>query len=343
MEGIGNSTLLGVDYYFPKVQKTNLKMPVVYRLLLGILTFVSSTSLILILFTKTVKIHNLHPLKWLPLLMAFLGFFLAGKINQKSKLIFTMLLLLGLLIYQPFELLYFPHFYVVVLISILAILLTRNEIRTQLKLGIGLLSLILFGFYLFNQALIIENKGFGTDSNNNLYNATVLWDFTNGQLKKLPVVDLEDIHGNKVELKNFEGKILYLSFWATWCGPSLTERPDLEKLREEFQSNPKVVFIDISVDSNREDWISFISKNKPKGIQLIAKNEVKAKVEFEFSCTPSHFIVDYQGNFKKCSSPRFIEKNLLSAPILTSEYVQTPYKVFKIIQEDGNEKLIRVK
>lgn len=318
-------------------------MGIIFRLLLGVLSIVGSVFLIILFFTKVVQINNVASLKWLPLLLAFIGFYFAGLINKQTKLHFLLFLLLVLFIFQPLELLYFPHFNLVILFAISALAITRKEFRLNIKIGIALISFIVFNVFLFGGPLIIKNERFGTDASLNLYNATVLWDFENGKLKKTPKVGFEDIQGNEVDLKTFQGKTLYLTFWATWCGPSLNEKIDLEKLKKNLISNPNVIFIDISVDTDKDAWKSFISKNNPKGIQLISKNSISPKIEFGFSGTPSHFLVDSIGNFKKCNSPKYIHQDLLIEPSLTHKFLNTPYRVFRIEVEDGKEKLIRVK
>lgn len=318
-------------------------MKLIFRLLLGVLSIVGSAILLLLFFTKVVPINSVTTLKWLPLLLSFVGFYVAGLINKKTKPLFLLFLLVALLIFQPLEQLFFPHFNFVILFAIAALAITREEVKLKIKIGFGLLSFLIFNLFLFSEPLIIKNKGFGTDANFNLYNATYLWDFENGKLKKTPDVSFEDIHGNELELKTFQGKTLYLTFWATWCGPSIAEKTDLEKLKEDLSSNSNVIFIDISVDSEREAWKTFVTTNNLKGIQLISKNSLLPKIEFGFSGTPSHFIVDSLGNFKECNSPKFINKDLLIEPSLTHKYLNTPYMVFQIKVEEGNEKLIRVK
>jgi thiol-disulfide isomerase/thioredoxin len=36
---------------------------------------------------------------------------------------------------------------------------------------------------------------------------------------RAPDFSLKDLNGNKVGIKQFKGKIIFLNFWATWCGP----------------------------------------------------------------------------------------------------------------------------
>jgi len=51
-----------------------------------------------------------------------------------------------------------------------------------------------------------------------------------GDKKKAPHFCLEGLNGEKVQLKALKGKIIFLNFWATWCGPCKEEMPSMEAL-----------------------------------------------------------------------------------------------------------------
>lgn len=64
-----------------------------------------------------------------------------------------------------------------------------------------------------------------------------------GSLKKLVVhstpkptseVAFETFEGEKVTLADYQGQIVVLNFWATWCAPCRKEMPDLDALQAEF-------------------------------------------------------------------------------------------------------------
>ena len=43
-----------------------------------------------------------------------------------------------------------------------------------------------------------------------------------------------DIEGNAVDLKDLQGRVLVVNFWATWCEPCRDEMPSLQRLREKL-------------------------------------------------------------------------------------------------------------
>ena len=51
---------------------------------------------------------------------------------------------------------------------------------------------------------------------------------------RAPTFTLPDIQGNDRYLSEFEGKVILLNFWATWCGPCALEMPSMERLYREF-------------------------------------------------------------------------------------------------------------
>ena len=52
-----------------------------------------------------------------------------------------------------------------------------------------------------------------------------------------PDFTLADLEGNLVSMNQFQGKVVLLNFWGTWCGPCRVDNPNLVKLYDKF--NPK--------------------------------------------------------------------------------------------------------
>jgi peroxiredoxin len=68
---------------------------------------------------------------------------------------------------------------------------------------------------------------------------------------------LRDVDGNAVTLSELKGKVVVLSFWATWCGPCKEEMPHFQALYGKLQGDGLVV-LSISTDDARS-----ASKVKP--------------------------------------------------------------------------------
>ncbi len=112
--------------------------------------------------------------------------------------------------------------------------------------------------------------------------------------KKAPNFCLRDLNGKTVELKNFNGNIVILTFWATWCGPCKKEMPAFEALYQRFK-HKKFSFFAISVDYEGSNSVAeFIKKNGYTFPVLVdPKNSVIDL--FEIRGIPTTVIIDKKG------------------------------------------------
>lgn len=63
-----------------------------------------------------------------------------------------------------------------------------------------------------------------------------------------PDVGFTDLDGRVVDIKIYQGAVVLLNFWATWCGPCRLELPELQKLYGELGSKGFVVLA-VAVDT----------------------------------------------------------------------------------------------
>ncbi len=78
--------------------------------------------------------------------------------------------------------------------------------------------------------------------------------------------------GAPFPLADTKGKVLVLTFWATWCGPCRALEPHLEKLAARYAGNNSVQFFALDCDDDETLVAPYLEEEKPKTTVLFADN-----------------------------------------------------------------------
>ena len=71
------------------------------------------------------------------------------------------------------------------------------------------------------------------------------------------------------QLKQFEGRLVYLDAWSTWCSPCIREFAHVRELRYFFHENDIVkLYLCIDRASNRERWKGMLQEHSPEGYHV---------------------------------------------------------------------------
>ena len=63
----------------------------------------------------------------------------------------------------------------------------------------------------------------------------------------LPIISFSDESSNSLTLEHWNGKVILLNIWATWCGPCRQEMPTLDRLQAALGSD-RFIVIALSID-----------------------------------------------------------------------------------------------
>jgi len=128
-----------------------------------------------------------------------------------------------------------------------------------------------------------------------------------------PDFNLKDSNGTSHKLSDYIGKIVYLHFWATWCGPCISELPELNKLISNFDKD-KIVFINVCLDNSVEGWKKIVNDKKLQGINLICDGNWESTITYSFriSTIPHYTLVTEKGLIFKngCDGPNTISNEI---------------------------------
>jgi beta-lactamase regulating signal transducer with metallopeptidase domain/thiol-disulfide isomerase/thioredoxin len=59
----------------------------------------------------------------------------------------------------------------------------------------------------------------------------------------------ERLNGGQIRLSEYQGKLVVLDFWASWCAPCVGELPGLAELYDEFKANDRFRLVSVSCDN----------------------------------------------------------------------------------------------
>ena len=103
----------------------------------------------------------------------------------------------------------------------------------------------------------------------------------------------KDLEGNEFSLRNFENKVLFINYWATWCNPCLAEMPSMVELYNQYKENNNIVFLYLSKE-DADTIIDYIPKNSSLE-QLPIYKIVTDDDLFSTRGIPTTFIVNRNG------------------------------------------------
>lgn len=112
-------------------------------------------------------------------------------------------------------------------------------------------------------------------------------------LGELAEVELASLNGGPVRLDDFEGRIVVVDFWATWCSPCRIQAEILHDLHEEF-GDRDVQFLAVSV-GEPEDIVRDFAKQNPFPYPVLVDPEEILGRSLEIYALPTVMIVDPTG------------------------------------------------
>jgi thiol-disulfide isomerase/thioredoxin len=142
---------------------------------------------------------------------------------------------------------------------------------------------------------------------------TLTWEGIQSLMPGNPAPDftMTDIDGNQVSLSDFRGKVVYLKFWASWCGPCMRQVPPAAELKKRLADQDDLVFLYVSIDTDLNAWRNTIERNSITGIHFQTPGRERGTPAlYQVKWIPTFFIIGKDGSIFDNRPPQPSDANV---------------------------------
>lgn len=118
-----------------------------------------------------------------------------------------------------------------------------------------------------------------------------------------PVFTLKSNKDKEYSLSDFNGKVIYIDLWASWCAPCRAEIPALKKIYDTYKNDDRIEIIGIAVHDGKKEWLNAIKTDSPQWLQLYDENG-NVQRSYNAVAIPKYVLIDKKGNIAGFNAPR---------------------------------------
>ena len=126
--------------------------------------------------------------------------------------------------------------------------------------------------------------------------------------KRAPGFTLENPAGESVTLSDYQGKIVMLNFWATWCTPCIAEMPHFQEIQENWSGDKDLVILAVNLREGAtmvESWMN----NKGYTFPVLLDPVGQVASLYNAATIPRTFFIDDEGIIKEIKIGRFTSQS----------------------------------
>ena len=110
----------------------------------------------------------------------------------------------------------------------------------------------------------------------------------------MPPITVTDTAGNEFKLEALRGKVVFVNFWATWCGPCIGEMPRLENEVWRKHKSDAFVMIGIAREQTPKEIMAF-ARDKGITFPIAADEHRQIYKRFAEAGIPRSYVVSADG------------------------------------------------
>ena len=113
--------------------------------------------------------------------------------------------------------------------------------------------------------------------------------------KPISSLIFEDFSGNKINLNNYQGKLVIINFWATWCAPCKREMSSLDELYQDEGFKNLQVFPVNMEQPNRPKTKKFFNDLNIQKLEIFFDGDLNFLKEFKLRGVPTTVLINKKG------------------------------------------------
>lgn len=108
-----------------------------------------------------------------------------------------------------------------------------------------------------------------------------------------------------VNSNHYDGKLLVIDAWATWCGPCLQQKPSYNTIAAKYKNDNRIKFLSVSTDMNFNKWKNFILKKKSPLEELNVSGTLNSKFQqaYNVQSIPRYIMISADGKIIDADMP----------------------------------------
>jgi len=109
-----------------------------------------------------------------------------------------------------------------------------------------------------------------------------------------PGLALPDARGSVVTLEKLRGQVIYVDFWASWCGPCRRSFPWMNEMQQKY-GGKGLAIVAVNVDKKRADADKFLAQ-LPASFPVVFDEAGTSPAAFGVKGMPTSYLIDARGN-----------------------------------------------